>query len=796
MGNDVKQRKSFLPPFFNYSANYQTNLKIKKFQHELIKSIVSFCTVMLLERFPFPGCVYPAGIAFALINQRRTFIERLMMIGGIYLGITSTRGNITALFQTTPLIIFYMLDLFFWQKRTSRNNYLWIVIWITLRLLTTAFETLQTEALMKTGWEICYSLGLLFFFQKTVKYLENPLKFSKIALTGLIILTGLTIGGTKDLFSGPMSITEVLIAWVLMTVSLLGGGGAGAIMGVSLAIILGIATGGILSFVALYAVPGMLGGLLRDFGRWGTFFGALFGLYFMMKETNLPLTVGQVLPWGVGMASFLVTPRRYFSELSSLFPNQAVKNQFEDQQEQLTEIVATRLNEVAAAFSDISKSFNERCVQEEIVKMDLYSLLEQVCNNICQHCNGYDKCWGENFYSTYREIFDLIALAELYGEVHSHQLKGKLSKNCFQQYKLVATVNKMVERYQTDSYWRKRVEEENNFIINQLDGVSDFINDLAGEISRDSMFKIEIEAKLKSGFNRIGIHVKDIYLQSFGKQGLEIRIKKQSCNQRQECQCLITPMISKLLGTEYMIWEKRCNLDNGECAYCLVPIHTHEIKTSVCKMSRNAHESSGDSHALHELKEGFFVSILSDGMGHGSKAALESNSTVTILERLLDTGIDRNFAVKMVNSMMSLRSPEESFATVDLAIIDLYNGNAEFLKIGAAATYVKRGREVLVIKSTSLPAGILNTVDVEKTVMELKPGDLIVMVTDGVVDSKQDVVGKEEWIKRALNKVEVVGPEALGEYLLNMAKINQDGILKDDMTVIVMQLAEKNIYNE
>ena len=125
--------------------------------------------------------------------------------------------------------------------------------------------------------------------------------------------------------------------------------------------------------------------------------------------------------------------------------------------------------------------------------------------------------------------------------------------------------------------------------------------------------------------------------------------------------------------------------------------------------------------------------------------------------------------------------------------LDLYNGHAEFIKIGAASSFVKRGKEVWSIKSTSLPAGILNSVDLERTIVTLQPGDLIIMATDGVIDSKVNHSDKEDWMVRALRQVEVVGPEALGEYLLSLAKINQEGIPKDDMTVIVLQLQEKGM---
>jgi len=88
----------------------------------------------------------------------------------------------------------------------------------------------------------------------------------------------------------------------------------------------------------------------------------------------------------------------------------------------------------------------------------------------------------------------------------------------------------------------------------------------------------------------------------------------------------------------------------------------------------------------------------------------------------------------------------------------------------------------------------LNSVDLERTVVQLHPGDLIIMVTDGVIDSKIEQVGQEDWMVKSLRQVEVVGPEALGEYLMNLARVNQDGVLKDDMTVIVLQFLEKGMF--
>jgi len=564
-------------------------------------------------------------------------------------------------------------------------------------------------------------------------------------------------------------------------------------MGISLALLWGMAAGWLLMAVAYFSTIEIPGRFLRDGGKWGALSGRVFNFNFGMNLFEFkPALAGDAIPRGIGMASFLITPSRYLSQLSGYLPRSRAEGEKDVRQQQLVEIITGRLNEMANVFNDLAQSFTERCSLEENGGVDLYSLLDKVCNSVCQHCNGYEKCWGEHFYATYREVFDLIALAELNGEAHAHHLRGKLGKNCFQQYKLISMVNRMVERYQSDQYWQRKFAEGKFMVTVHLQGISDFFIKLASEIVEDSLFRLELETKLKNGFTELGIFFKELSVHSQDEVALEIRVKKRSCNQKQECQCLVAPLIGNLLGKEYMIWEKRCHLANEECFFCMIPKFAYEVKTTVCKLPKAGNEFSGDSHALRELKDGHFVAILSDGMGHGSKAALESDSTVNILEKLLDNGVERDFAIKMVNSLIALRSPEESFTTVDLAIIDLYNGAAEFLKIGAAVTYVKRGREIMAIRSTSLPAGILNTVDVEKTAVTLQAGDLVVLATDGVVDSRPDTAGKEEWIKRALSKVEVVGPEALGEYLLNLAKINQDGAPKDDMTVIVLQIIERS----
>jgi stage II sporulation protein E len=769
----------------------------RRFIRELSKNMFLIILAFLLSRFMLPGGIVPAGISFGLVNvnRRMGFWKKFLIAIAIFLGIGSVKGFVYAGWIAGSIVLLDLLNQLWKRRKNISIKWLWsFLIWSFLRFALLGLVGATRNLLIITLLELTfvYFLGLL--FQIAIKFLDNPLKeFSKNTSPVLAVMIVFALGGAKDMVFQSLNLTEILAAFLLTTVSFVGGGGAGAAMGILIGLVLGIKTENVITQVATYSIAGCLGGFLRQFRRWGTMFGAAFGLYFVLQQLHIaPFTIHNI-SWGIGMLSFALIPRNYISQISNYFPEP--QRTVTEEQQQLREYLTNQMNNLSDIFGEMAKSFNDgKQEAATLQKTDLYTLLDQVCTKNCQHCTGYESCWGENFYSTYREIFDLIAVAELYGKVNLKNLKGRLAKNCFQQFKLLATINQLFEKCLDNNLWQQKIDENKAFLANQLQGVSGIISSLATQINSDVNFKTEIAEKIYQGFQRIGIPVKEAAVITYNQQGLEICIRQHNCGQSYECQYLAAAMISRLLDREYMVWERKCRQlmpENEDCQFSLIPTRNYEIKTSICKLPKNGNEFSGDNQGLHELKEGQFVAILSDGMGHGTKASVESETTVAILEKLLESGIDSDFAVKMVNSVLLLRSSEESFATVDLAVIDLYTAQAEFIKIGAAATYIKRGRELWSIESTSLPAGILSAVDLERTNVKLESGDLVIMVTDGIIDSKPNHPDKEDWMIRALRQVEVVGPEALGEYLLNLATINQNGEPKDDMTVIIMQILAK-----
>ena len=176
---------------------------------------------------------------------------------------------------------------------------------------------------------------------------------------------------------------------------------------------------------------------------------------------------------------------------------------------------------------------------------------------------------------------------------------------------------------------------------------------------------------------------------------------------------------------------------------------------------------------------------LSDGMGSGLRAAKESKTTINLLENFFEAGFNKEIALKTINSILMLRSSDEMFSTIDLTIFDKYSGEAEFIKIGAVSTFIKTQGKVDVIESSSLPIGILEEINIGVKKRKLQDGDIIVMLTDGALDSNYLVVDKEKWFMDELMKASSRNPQRIAEILFEKVRKVSKNNLRDDTTILV-----------
>lgn len=210
------------------------------------------------------------------------------------------------------------------------------------------------------------------------------------------------------------------------------------------------------------------------------------------------------------------------------------------------------------------------------------------------------------------------------------------------------------------------------------------------------------------------------------------------------------------------------------------------VQVTVMSEPKPGNVSCGDT-AVHFKKDGSYFVILCDGMGSGDGAKSQSRLAAKLFEEFLKAGFEKESAVNMINSALALRADRESFSTADILEIDLESGIAEFLKIGSAQSLLKTKDGVEVISSKSLPVGILEQVDAEPQRRCISPGDLILMISDGVGEAGNGIL-KNEWIKKVL-MLENRKDEELGRMILSGARSRTRFL--DDMTCCIIRIKKE-----
>lgn len=184
--------------------------------------------------------------------------------------------------------------------------------------------------------------------------------------------------------------------------------------------------------------------------------------------------------------------------------------------------------------------------------------------------------------------------------------------------------------------------------------------------------------------------------------------------------------------------------------------------------------------------------MISDGTGSGEQAAENSGHVLDLMEKLLEAGYDPEAAVEMVNTALFVTGEDRNHPTLDVCSMNLYSGECEFRKVGGAAAFLKREEEVKMIAEGNLPLGVFQQTKIQPISINLKNGDYLFMMSDGVIDAFSGQ-GYENAVCRAIADMQEQNPGELAERLLRIALIAAGGRVRDDMTIAVIGVWENNL---
>lgn len=607
------------------------------------------------------------------------------------------------------------------------------------------------------------------------------------------LVTAVALVGAAGLPGGPLTPAVVLSRYLVLLLALIGGGGMGAAMGV-LAATVGTVTGtGLPENISILGFAGLLAGLMREAGKPGTAVGYLLGdlvlaLYLTPERLGLPYLMAP----GAAIALFGLTPRAWLVDLSGLVPGtreQRVRQ--ENYEGHLRRVASERLAEFSQIFSELAGSFREvAATTKNKEESRLNTLFTSLTAKVCEQCNLYRTCWETDFFKTYQSTFNLLALAEAHGGLVKEDIPAPIRRRCRHLNELLTTINYLFDTYRINMYWQKRLEEDREVVAAQLAGIAQVMGNLASELKVD-VKAMDGEAQgIREELARRQLMVEDVEVWQSTAGQPEVFLSGLSCPGRKECLPLVTAVLSQVLGRPMRVRPLACTLAGSGrvCRLKATPAASYTFVAAGFTRPKKEGDVSGDSFRAVELSDGRQALILSDGMGSGPRAAQESQATVRLLERLLAAGLDKDLVLRTLNSVLALRSPEERFATLDLALLDPYQGEVEFIKVGSCPSFLKRGRTVTVINPSSPPLGILPAVAPAVTRKRLRTGDVLLMISDGVLEGRGQRSGGVDWLMDYLSRSENE-PEELATAVLDLAGRRAGGV-SDDMTALAVKVEQ------
>ncbi|MDK8184113.1 stage II sporulation protein E [Paenibacillus sp. UMB4589-SE434] len=778
----------------------------KKWRYERFKQLIGtrkwtifiLCIGFLLGRAVILEDLFPFASAFFAVMY---FTRRDL---AVWTGTSLLAGSLFAAEPTTLMIGIQLLLIVLMQRglqayERSEMNYAPFMV-LAANFMVHFFMTMMTSQLTWypvmmdiTDAVLGFMLTLVFVQALPVLTLNkrNYTLRTEELICLMILLASMMVGAVGWMVQG-LQFDHVLSRFLVMIFAFVGGAPLGASVGVILGLILSLAEPGSMMQMSLLAFAGLMAGLMREGKRWAVSFGMLLGTailsVYLGPANNVLASTWETIAAAV---LFMLVPRSIMDTLAKYIPGtQEHLNSQQEYAKRVRDMTADRVKQFSELFRQLSRSFGQMAGTGEIKQKEeeFNSFIEAVSQKTCAVCPRQQACWNNRYLQTVTWMTDMMTAIEEKPEMKDRDILPRWKDACLKTPQVLAQMKYLYEKYRHDQDWRKQVYDSRTFVSEQLSGVSQVMDDLAKEIQREGREMFMQEEQIRQAMEELGLSVNRVDILSLDKGHVEIEMVHSFTDGYDECRKLIAPLLSDILGELISVREEQHTDRSGRGVVTFVSAKSFEVQIGMAGAAKGGDMLSGDSYHALELSGGKYAIALSDGMGNGERARMESSTALTVLSQFLQSGMDEKLAIQSVNQILMVRSSDEVYATVDLAIVDLYTAKTTLMKSGSIPSFIKSGKDVQPLSAGNLPLGILQDIDVDAIHMHMKPGDLLIMMTDGVYDAPGPAINKDLWLRRLISELETDDPQEIADILLDTVIHYSQGQIYDDMSVVVTRL--------
>lgn len=798
----------------------KNKIDIKNILKELFtkNNILLYIVSFMISTVGFGDSINPFAIALlAAVCSNNIPMGIIYILTLIGTGLGFGKDGLLVYFFTS--LIFILTLSMFKIKYDEKNNNKKLCLRVCVAVAVTQFVKLAFGKVLVYDVLVAITgiIAVAIFYKifeaavRVIRDLPDKKVFAIEELLSTSLLIAIAVAGFKDILIFGYSLKNILSIFIVLVLGWQNGVLVGATAGIVIGLVTGIVGGGDVISIASYSISGMIAGLLNKLGRIGVIIGFIFGngilLFISNGDTSSIIRFQEILIASIGL---LALPKNVKIDIDDMFDKTkylpvTLNNKIEENEDTIY-----KLNNVSEVISEVAKSYKEVAAtlaeKENIIdkyfetfKVEFDKNLENMEDNILYNYliddyDIYEKIFNimkEKKYILKQDILNILEENNEYIiQTDDDETNKKIDDDINS---VIRAISGAYRVSRLNSVYDKKMEKSKENMGNQLEGISYAINSIVKNISENINENNLEEEKIKDILNKKNLDVSKVKIKRNKDSKIEIDIYTSICKSSkiEECKCeKIGKILNKNIKENVKLVTEKCSrtINSDICKLKYTNINNYSLQIGITKRKKHGSVVSGDSSINLNLEDGKKLIAISDGMGSGPKAKECSTIAIRLLKNLLLSGFDKETSIKLINSNICLNSKDETYATLDMAILDLYKGNIEFIKNGACPTFIKNKHNVDVIKTISIPTGILEDIELDVFDRDIDDGDILVMCSDGIIESNTEYENKELWLKYFLEEIETDNAQKIADLIIQEAIDNSVGKPKDDMTVIVLKV--------
>jgi len=594
-----------------------------------------------------------------------------------------------------------------------------------------------------------------------------------------ILITTSLIALSNVRLLAQISAGKVIAIIVMLFAAFNGGFGMGSATGVSMGIAFDLAGGSGFHSMA-YGFSALIAGVFSKAGK------LAMTVAFILTHAVIAI----VYPGGVNITSMYETfmasvililiPERRLPDLKYLF-DPRIRGRMRSSM--MNSILRQRISGASTAFNELHEAIKSS-IDHSTKKngQDIAKVFDRAAEKVCRTCALKGLCWERDCIYTFNVMNDLTPVLTKKGRITSMDLPSHFVTRCLRPEQLVEAINHEMRSYLSLRRFRNRININRGIVLGQYSEVATILKGVAEDVANGIVEDMEAGVKIERLLHDVEDPSVTVWRNGAGRLHVEIEAADlSSVNERLE---RFSEEVGRILGIRTGKPEFISDISGDRIR--ISEFETFGVKIGVASRKRKNSSISGDTGTYFKTEEGMVYVILSDGMGSGREAAIESASVVRLLERFIRAGIETESALRTINSALMLRNIDEGgFATIDLLEINLFTGLLRIFKCGAAPTYIKEGEKIRMVSGKVFPPGsvLLPTIS-DVATQTLNGGEVLVVMSDGAYLPEND-----DWLRKELKAYDGSSPKNLAVKIsAESAALSND---MDDATIAVIEIVKK-----